>query len=103
MRKKDDFFRNHFLIFIFFSQKRYFENRDKQNRLLRQSNIHTVSENVIATNKMRNNFCYPFGIFRNIGIFSIASHLVITLTTLLQFLYEFCRLVYGFFSVLLPI
>ena len=50
----------------------------------------------------------------NIGLFSIASHLVIALPTLqqqklwllillLQFLYNFCRLVYGFFSILLLI
>ena len=50
----------------------------------------------------------------NIELFSIAPHLVIALQTLrqqklslliplLQFLYKFCRLVHGFFSVLLPI
>ena len=36
-------------------------------------------------------------------LFSIAPPLVIALPTLLQFLYKFCRLVHGFFSVLLPI
>ena len=50
----------------------------------------------------------------NFGLFSVIHHLVITLPTLRQqklsllislllFLYEFCRLVRGFFSVLLPI
>ena len=69
----------------------------------------TVGENIIATIKMRNNFCYPLKMF-NIGLFSIAPHLVIALPTLLsllisllQLFYKFCRLVHGFFSVLLPI
>ena len=82
----------------------------------------TVVENIIATIKMRNNFCYSlkmviFPILRqqywNIGYFSIAPHLVIALPTLrqqklsllislLQFLYEFCRLVHGFFSYCFP-
>ena len=56
------FFQNFIFYFQIFLIHRYFENRDKQNRLLRQSNIHTVGENVIATNKMRNNFCYPLKI-----------------------------------------
>ena len=83
-------------------------------------NLITVEENIISTIKMRNHFCYPlkmviFPILRQqYWTFSIAPHLVIALPTLrqqklsllislLQFLYEFCRLVHGFFSVLLPI
>ena len=46
----------------------------------------TVGENIIATIKMRNNFCYPFKMvifrYRNIELFSIAPHLVIGLPTL---------------------
>ena len=56
---------------------------------LHQGKRTTVDENIIATIKMRNNFCYPL----KMVIFQI----------LLQFLYEFCRLVHGFFSVVLPI
>ena len=50
----------------------------------------------------------------NIGLFSIAPHKVIALptlrsqkltylTSLLHFLYRFCLLVHGFFSILLPV
>ena len=46
--------------------------------LLSCKKIHTVSENSIATIKMRNHFCYPL----KIVIFSIAPHLVIALPTL---------------------
>ena len=54
-----------------------------------QTNIAiTVGENIIATIKMRNNFCYPLEMKK--------------LISLLKFLYEFCRLVNVFFSVLLP-
>ena len=48
----------------------------------------TVGENIIATIKMQNNFCYSlkmviFPIYdSNIGLFSIAPHLVIALSTL---------------------
>ena len=85
----------------------------------------TVDENIIATIKMGNNFCYPLKMvifllklkrYRKILYlnFSIAPHLVIALPTLRQklsllinlfasILYQFCRLVHGFFSVLLPI
>ena len=48
----------------------------------------TVGENIIATSKIRNNFCYPLRIVifqycdSNIGLFSIAPHLVIALPTL---------------------
>ena len=71
--------------------------------------INTAGENIIVTTKIRNNY-------RAIQsfIFSIAPHLVIALPTLrqqmlsllmssLKFFSKFCRLVYGFFSVLLPI
>ena len=44
------------------------------------SEQYTVGEKIIATIKMRNNLCYPF--YRNIGLFSIAPHLVIALPTL---------------------
>ena len=60
-------------------------------------------------------FLVPFknGNIANIGLFSITPHLVIALPTLqqqtlsllislLHFFYKFCRLVNGFFSVLLP-
>ena len=80
----------------------------------------TVDENIIVTIKTQNNFCYALKIIffqycdSNIELFSITPHLVIALPTLrqqklsllitlLQFLYEFFRLVHGFFSVLLPI
>ena len=49
---------------------------------------YTVGENIIATIKMRNNFCYPLKMIivqycdSNIGLFSIAPHLVIALPTL---------------------
>ena len=70
--------------------------------------------NKIATIKMRNNFYYPlkmviFPILQLQYLTFIAPHLVIALPTLWQqkllflisFL-KFCRLVHGFFSVLLP-
>ena len=47
-----------------------------------------VGENIIATIKMRKNFCYPLKIVffkycdSTIGLFSIAPHLVIDLPTL---------------------
>ena len=41
----------------------------------------TVGENIIDTIKMQNNLCYPSD--SNIGLFPIAPHLVIALTTLL--------------------
>ena len=53
----------------------------------------TVGENIIATIKMREKKNF------NIAI----AHLVIALISLLQFLYEICRLVHGLFFVLLPI
>ena len=80
----------------------------------------TVGENIIATIKIRNNFCYPlkmiiFPILRQqywtflycflfsyrSSNFAIAK--VVALQFLLQFLYKFCILAHGFFSVLLPI
>ena len=43
----------------------------------------TVEENIIATIKMRNNFCYPLKFFQNydsnMGPFSIAPQFVIAL------------------------
>ena len=52
----------------------------------------TVGENIIATIKMREKKNF------NIAI----AHLVIALISLLQFLYEICRLVHGFFFVCFP-
>ena len=66
--------------------------------------LSTFDKNIITTIKMRNNFCYPFKMvifwYPNIGLFSMAPHLVIALPTLrqqklslliflLKFLYEF--------------
>ena len=77
--------------------------------------LSTVCENIIANIKMRNNFWYLFQYCdSNIGLFFIAPHLIIALPplryqilslliSLLKILYKFCRLVYCFFSVLLPI
>ena len=46
--------------------------------------IYTVGENIIATTKTPNNFCYPLKmvIFPILRYFSIAPHLVIALPTL---------------------
>ena len=80
----------------------------------------TVSENIIDTTKMRNDFWYYFRMFifpmlrKQYWTFIYWTHFVIALTTLkwqkfsflillFKFLYRFCRLVNGFFSVLLLI
>ena len=49
--------------------------------LMNKVSIATVDENIIDTIKMQNNFCYPLKII-NIGLFSIAPHLVIALATI---------------------
>ena len=76
----------------------------------------TVDENINAAIKMRNNFCNPlkkvifpillsqYWTFLYCSPFSYqSSYLLSFLISLLKFLYEFCILVHGFFSVLLPI
>ena len=79
--------------------------------------ITTVSENIIATIKMRNNFRYPLEIvifptlrqkywtflFSSPFCYRSSNFAIAKVVTLNLFLYKFCRLVHGFFSVLLPI
>ena len=85
---------------------------DRSNLMLGESklffcHLSTADENIIATIKIGNNFCYPLKMFQycdnNIGLFSIAPLLVIALNLFASILYEFCRLVYSFYSALLPI
>ena len=72
----------------------------------------TVGENIIATIKMRNNFCYPLKMviwtFLYCSPFSYPSSnfpiaKVVALNLFASILYKICRLIHGFFSVLLPI
>ena len=75
--------------------------------------LQIIWENIIATIKMRNNLGYPlksviFLILRlQYWIILYCSQSswqkLSLLISLLQFLYVFCRLVHGFFSILLPI
>ena len=90
--------------------------------IITQQNIYTVGENIIATIKMRDNFCHPltmviFPILRQrqqYWIFLYCSPFtyrspnfaiakVVALNLFASIFVCVCRLVHGFFSVLLPI
>ena len=64
----------------------------------RQICIHTVGKNIIATIKMRNNFCYPK---KMVSFPKLRQQKLWLLISLLKFLYELCKLVHGLFSVVL--